>query len=114
MFHSSSAIILAPSSFQDDTTPPAFAGLENVTPDPNGSFLLDWLAAVDPTTPIEYVVYAAKGVKTAAQLFIPANKTVITETLTERLVYHGVAKEYFIKNNAYTFGVPSKRWDRKY
>lgn len=64
-----------------DLTPPTFAGIATLTPNPNGSLTATWLAATDSSTPIRYRVYIQKD--TATGLFSSSNRAVETEALTK-------------------------------
>ncbi len=71
-----------PESCIVDTNPPVFAGIASVTPNVNGSFLLNFIAGSSPNkNPLRYALYCALGTVNAATLFQSEN---ITSYIAER------------------------------
>ena len=99
-----------PTSATIITTPPVFAGITSSTPHTNGSFNIVWPAATTVNAPIEFQIYAALGVVSAATLFLPANQVDIGKdgSTQMRIWTLGDQVTYFVNGLTYTFGVRAK------
>lgn len=113
MIYSDSMYMPSPTSCVDDLTPPTFAGISSMAPQPGGSILLGWPIATDTeATEIEYEVYFKKGQGiTAAQLFVLANRIVITPKLSFR-VFRDELNLLLAAGETYFAGVRSRNDDR--
>lgn len=93
-----------------DLTPPTFAGITSVTPQSNGSLLVQFPQATDTSTPLRYRVYIALGSVDASNLFQSTNIVQVVEpqgvgpyfakifTLSDQVTFLAI-------NETYTLGV---------
>lgn len=101
---------LLPNAAISDLTPPTFAGITGATPNTDGSITALWSAASDATPPIEYNIYIALGVVSAAALFVPGNLVTISPALTtsKRIFTLADQTTYLVNGQQYTMGVRAK------
>lgn len=88
-----------------DTIPPTFAGVSSSTAENSGGFLVQWLAATDANPPVQYRIYVALGVVSAATLFALNPVKIIRGMLLARVFTLTDQATYFIKGQQYTIGV---------
>lgn len=91
-----------------NTTPPTFAGISGTTPNTDGSITATWAAgSTAGKDPIEYEIFIALGVVSAAALFLSTNKVTISPsgTLSKRIFTLADQTTYLVNGQQYTMGV---------
>ena len=91
------------------TTPPTFTGILTATPTVDGPILITWGAFTSINLPVEFQVYVALGVVSAATLFALEPVAILPQSATSYGVFMLTDQvTYLVRGQIYTLGVRCK------